>query len=171
MSGRSNNCSCSNSRSRGSRNTEQEGGALLFNPSIPAAFRHCTEQVSRSPEPFGFAQGRLREGDEATPTCLSPPTSCYLLSSLLDNPEFKFLAQHLYPGVSREKGVALDEEVHKTEPRRARGGQMAKKRGRQSRLHDVACPNARCKFYGKLGSGTVVSNGTYFVGGMRVRRG
>jgi len=48
---------------------------------------------------------------------------------------------------------------------------MAKKRGRQSRLRDVACPNARCKFYGKPGPGTVVSNGTYFVGGMRVRRG
>ena len=54
---------------------------------------------------------------------------------------------------------------------RARGEQMAKKRGRQSRFRDVACPNARCKFYGKPGSGTVVSSGTYFVGGMRVRRG
>jgi hypothetical protein len=25
----------------------------------------CEERVSRSPEPFGFAQDRLREGDEA----------------------------------------------------------------------------------------------------------
>jgi len=47
---------------------------------------------------------------------------------------------------------------------------MAKKRGRHSRFRDVACLNARCKFYGKPGSGTVVSNGTYFVGGMRVRK-
>lgn len=47
---------------------------------------------------------------------------------------------------------------------------MAKKRGRRSRFRDVACPNARCKFFGEVGTGTVVSNGTYFVGGARVRK-
>jgi transposase-like protein len=47
---------------------------------------------------------------------------------------------------------------------------MAKKRGRQSRFRDVACPNVRCKFVGKPGSGSVVSNGTYFVGRARVRK-
>lgn len=47
---------------------------------------------------------------------------------------------------------------------------MAKKRERQSRFRDVACPNARCKAYGKPGSGAVVSNGTYFVGSLRVRK-
>ena len=47
---------------------------------------------------------------------------------------------------------------------------MAKKRGRKPRFRDVGCPNARCKLFGKLGAGTVVSNGTYFVGGTRVRK-
>lgn len=47
---------------------------------------------------------------------------------------------------------------------------MAKKRGRKPRFRDIACPNARCKFFGKRGAGTVVSNGTYFVGGARVRK-
>ncbi len=47
---------------------------------------------------------------------------------------------------------------------------MAKKRGRTPRFRDVGCPNARCKLFGKLGAGTVVSNGTYFVGGTRVRK-
>lgn len=47
---------------------------------------------------------------------------------------------------------------------------MPKRRCRRSKIRDVACPNARCKFFGKLGSGTVVSNGTYFVGGQRVRK-
>jgi transposase-like protein len=47
---------------------------------------------------------------------------------------------------------------------------MAKKRGRQPKFRDVACPDARCKFFGKAGSGTVVSNGTYFVGRTRVRK-
>ena len=35
--------------------------------------------------------------------------------------EFKSLAQHEYPGVSQEKGVAQDAELHETHPRRARG--------------------------------------------------
>lgn len=47
---------------------------------------------------------------------------------------------------------------------------MANKRGRRPKFRDVACPNACCKFFGKTGSGTVVSNGTYFVGGTRVRK-
>lgn len=47
---------------------------------------------------------------------------------------------------------------------------MAKTRGRTPRVRDVGCPNARCKLFGKLGAGTVVSNGTYFVGGTRVRK-
>ena len=47
---------------------------------------------------------------------------------------------------------------------------MANKRGRKPRSRDVVCPNARCKVFGKLGAGTVVSNGTYFVGGARVRK-
>ncbi len=34
----------------------------------------------------------------------------------------------------------------------------------------MACPNARCKFFGTVGSGMVVSNGTYFVGSARVRK-
>ena len=47
---------------------------------------------------------------------------------------------------------------------------MANKRGRKPRFRDVACPHARCKLFGKVGAGTVVSNGTYFVGGARVRK-
>ena len=47
---------------------------------------------------------------------------------------------------------------------------MAKKRGRNPRFRTVACPNAGCKVFGKLGSGMVVSNGTYFVGSARVRK-
>ena len=47
---------------------------------------------------------------------------------------------------------------------------MANKRGRKPRFREVACPNVRCKFFGTLGSGTVVSNGTYFVGRARVRK-
>ena len=47
---------------------------------------------------------------------------------------------------------------------------MAKKRGRKPRFRTVACPNARCKVFGRLGSGMVVSNGTYFVGSARVRK-
>lgn len=47
---------------------------------------------------------------------------------------------------------------------------MATQRKRQPTFRDVACPNGRCKVFGKTGSGTVVSNGTYFVGGMRVRK-
>jgi len=47
---------------------------------------------------------------------------------------------------------------------------MAKKRGRTPRFRDVACPNTRCRVFGQLGSGMVVSNGTYFVGSARVRK-
>ncbi len=47
---------------------------------------------------------------------------------------------------------------------------MAKKRGCNPRFQNVACPNARCKVFGRLGSGMVVSNGTYFVGSARVRK-
>jgi len=47
---------------------------------------------------------------------------------------------------------------------------MATKRKRPPTFRDVACPDARCKFFGKTNAGTVVSNGTYFVGGMRVRK-
>ena len=37
--------------------------------------------------------------------------------------EFKFLAQHLYPGTPQEKGVARNATVHTLEPRRTRGDQ------------------------------------------------
>lgn len=47
---------------------------------------------------------------------------------------------------------------------------MAKKRGRRSRFRAVACPNVRCKSFGRTGAGAVVSNGTYFVGSLRVRK-
>lgn len=47
---------------------------------------------------------------------------------------------------------------------------MATKRKRPPKFRDVACPNERCTFFGQMRSGTVVSNGTYFVGGMRVRK-
>lgn len=47
---------------------------------------------------------------------------------------------------------------------------MASKRGRKPRFRNVACPNRRCPFFGKVGAGTVVSNGTYVVRGARVRK-
>lgn len=47
---------------------------------------------------------------------------------------------------------------------------MDTKRKRQAKFRDVVCPNGRCKFFGKAKAGRVVSNGTYFVGGMRVRK-
>ena len=47
---------------------------------------------------------------------------------------------------------------------------MAKTRGRNPRFRNVASPNARCKVFGQLGSGMVVSNGTSFVGSARVRK-
>ncbi len=36
-----------------------------------------------------------------------------------------------------------------------------KKRGPKPRYLDVACPNTKCKHFGKKGVGNVVSNGTY----------
>lgn len=47
---------------------------------------------------------------------------------------------------------------------------MANQRGRPSKFREVACPNGRCRLFGKARSGRVVSNGTYFVGSMRVRK-
>jgi len=36
-------------------------------------------------------------------------------------PEFKFLVQHLYPGMAQEKGVALDDTLQEAHLRGARG--------------------------------------------------
>lgn len=44
-----------------------------------------------------------------------------MLCSRRNNPEFKVLVQHLYPGVSREKGVALDKRVAVVEVGDVRG--------------------------------------------------
>jgi transposase-like protein len=43
-------------------------------------------------------------------------------------------------------------------------------RGPKSRIIDVACINKECKNYGKIGTGSVVSNGTYFTQSGKVHK-
>jgi len=50
------------------------------------------------------------------------------MSDVISLPEFKLLAQHLYPGMIEGKGVALDETLHEISPRRTRGDQPLRPR-------------------------------------------
>lgn len=47
---------------------------------------------------------------------------------------------------------------------------MPTRRGRKPRFQEVPCPNPRCRRRSRTRAGTVVSNGTYYASGVRVRK-
>lgn len=47
---------------------------------------------------------------------------------------------------------------------------MPARRGRKPRFQEVPCPNRRCRLRSRGRAGPVVSNGTYYASGVRVRK-